>query len=89
MGGGRAGAGTVAARGRRGRDAGTIFGTATPPTVDSEDANSVVLGVKFSSEVAGRVTGVRFYKASHQHRHPHRQPVELERHAAGLGDVHR
>ncbi len=42
----------------------TIFGTATPPTLDSKDPNSVVLGVKFSSEVAGRVTGVRFYKAS-------------------------
>ena len=42
----------------------TIFGTATPPTLDSKDPNAVVLGVKFSSEVAGKVTGVRFYKAT-------------------------
>ncbi len=42
----------------------TIFGSATPATVDSGDGRSVELGVKFSSEVGGSVTGVRFYKAS-------------------------
>ena len=42
----------------------TIFGSATPARVDSGDPNSVELGVKFSSEVAGSVTGIRFYKAS-------------------------
>src|SRR5271166_7018034 len=42
----------------------TIFGSATPPTIDSGDGNSVELGVKFTSEVAGNVTGIRFYKAS-------------------------
>ncbi len=42
----------------------TIFGSATPATVDSGDSSSVELGVKFSSEVAGSVTGIRFYKAS-------------------------
>jgi hypothetical protein len=42
----------------------TIFGSATPTTVDSGDGHSVVLGVKFRSEVAGSVTGIRFYKAS-------------------------
>ena len=42
----------------------TIFGLAEPATVDSGDANSVELGVKFSSEVAGNVTGIRFYKAT-------------------------
>src|SRR5271155_4694853 len=42
----------------------TIFGNSTPATVDSNDANSVVLGVKFRSEVAGTVTGIRFYKAT-------------------------
>jgi hypothetical protein len=41
----------------------TIFGSATPATINSKDAHSVELGVKFSSEVAGEVTGVRFYKA--------------------------
>ncbi len=42
----------------------TIFGSATPATIDSGDGNSVELGVKFSSEVPGSVTGVRFYKAA-------------------------
>jgi hypothetical protein len=32
----------------------TIFGSATPATIDSGDPNSVELGVKFSAEVAGR-----------------------------------
>jgi hypothetical protein len=32
--------------------------------VDSGDANSVELGVKFRSDVAGYITGVRFYKAA-------------------------
>jgi hypothetical protein len=42
----------------------TIFDFASPATIDSGDAHSTVLGVKFSSEVAGSVTGIRFYKAS-------------------------
>ncbi len=42
----------------------TIFGSATPATIDSGDGNSVELGVKFTSEVPGSVTGVRFYKAT-------------------------
>jgi Domain of unknown function (DUF4082)/Bacterial Ig domain/Fibronectin type III domain/Lysyl oxidase len=42
----------------------TIFGAGTPATVDSGDGRSVELGVKFSSEVGGKVTGIRFYKAS-------------------------
>ncbi len=42
----------------------TIFGSATPATIDSGDGNAVVLGVKFTSEVPGSVTGVRFYKAT-------------------------
>jgi hypothetical protein len=42
----------------------TIFGTATPATIDSKDGGSVELGVKFSSETAGSIAGIRFYKAS-------------------------
>jgi hypothetical protein len=42
----------------------TIFDFATPTTINSGDAHSTELGVKFSSEVAGTVTGIRFYKAS-------------------------
>jgi hypothetical protein len=42
----------------------TIFDFATPSTIDSGDPNSVELGVKFTSEKAGSVTGIRFYKAA-------------------------
>jgi hypothetical protein len=42
----------------------TIFGQATPGTVDSGDNGAVELGVKFRSEIAGRITGIRFYKAT-------------------------
>jgi hypothetical protein len=42
----------------------TIFELATPATIDSGDGSSVELGVKFSPEVNGSVTGVRFYKAA-------------------------
>jgi hypothetical protein len=36
----------------------------TPDRITSSDSNSVELGVKFQSEVAGYITGVRFYKSS-------------------------
>jgi N,N-dimethylformamidase beta subunit-like protein/uncharacterized protein DUF4082/fibronectin type III domain protein len=42
----------------------SIFELGTPPTIDSGDTGAVNLGVKFSSDVAGSITGVRFYKAS-------------------------
>jgi hypothetical protein len=42
----------------------TIFDFATPATIDSADSHSAELGMKFSSEVGGSVTGVRFYKAT-------------------------
>jgi mono/diheme cytochrome c family protein len=37
-------------------------GSATPALASSPDTGAVNLGVKFRSDVAGRVTGVRFYK---------------------------
>jgi Domain of unknown function (DUF4082)/Bacterial Ig domain/Fibronectin type III domain/Lysyl oxidase len=42
----------------------TIFDATTPATIDSGDGRSVELGVKFTSEVSGTVTGIRFYKAA-------------------------
>ncbi len=42
----------------------SIFELSSPATVDAGDASSVVIGVKFTSDVAGSVTGIRFYKAS-------------------------
>jgi hypothetical protein len=42
----------------------TIFDFTTPETLDAGDPNSIEVGVKFSSEVNGSVTGIRFYKAA-------------------------
>ncbi|MFN0145376.1 MAG: Ig-like domain-containing protein [Dehalococcoidia bacterium] len=36
--------------------------SSTPSTITQNDASAVVLGVKFTSDVAGYVTGIRFYK---------------------------
>jgi len=36
--------------------------TATPATVTAQDPNALELGMKFTSDVSGNVTGVRFYK---------------------------
>jgi hypothetical protein len=41
----------------------SILALATPATVDAGDPSATVLGVRFTSDVAGSVTGVRFYKA--------------------------
>ena len=38
--------------------------SAVPGTADSGPDSAVELGVKFKSDVAGRVTGIRFYKAA-------------------------
>jgi len=43
---------------------GTLFDFATPATPDAGDSNAVELGVKFTADVSGAVTGVRFYKSS-------------------------
>jgi hypothetical protein len=43
----------------------TLFpSTATPGTPNSNDPNAVELGVRFFSDIAGTVTGVRFYKGT-------------------------
>jgi hypothetical protein len=39
-------------------------GSATPATASSNDASAIEVGVKFRSDVAGSITGVRFYKGS-------------------------
>ena len=38
--------------------------TATPATVDNGDGNAVELGVKFTSDLDGFITGIRFYKST-------------------------
>ncbi|MBV9920947.1 MAG: DUF4082 domain-containing protein, partial [Pseudonocardia sp.] len=42
----------------------TIFDFSTPNVVDSNDPGSIEVGTKFTSDVGGLVTGIRFYKAS-------------------------
>ena len=42
----------------------SIFAGSTPTTVDGGDGQSVELGVKFRSDVAGTISGIRFYKAT-------------------------
>jgi hypothetical protein len=59
-----AGAGPASTASSTVTPANTIFDFATPAIIDSNDGSSVNLGVKFSSEVAGTITGIRFYKAA-------------------------
>jgi hypothetical protein len=59
-----AGAGAASAASGAVSPKASIFELGTPPTVDAGDGGSTVLGVKFTADVAGSVTGVRFYKAS-------------------------
>ena len=40
---------------------------------------AVELGVKFTSSVAGKIIGIRFYKGPQNLGGPHRSPVELGR----------
>lgn len=42
----------------------TIFDFATPSVADAGDTNSVNLGVKFSADASGSITGIRFYKST-------------------------
>ena len=42
----------------------TIFDFATPTIADAGDPSSVTLGVEFKADLAGWITGVRFYKAA-------------------------
>ena len=53
-----------------------------PATPSSGDTCAVELGVKFRADVAGTITGIRFYKGAGEHRHARRQPVDAQRHAA-------
>ena len=78
----------------------TIFDLATPGDVDSLDGSAVELGVKFRSDVAGNINGIRFYKSAAntgthvgslwKHRHAPR-PGQLQRRVRlGLaaGEIH-
>lgn len=46
-------------------DTTTLFSsTSTPAVANGDDGNAVEVGMKFTSDVAGTVTGVRFYKGT-------------------------
>ncbi|MBY3213843.1 DUF4082 domain-containing protein, partial [Rhizobium laguerreae] len=42
----------------------SLFGSATPAVVNTDDTSAVELGVKFQTSAAGTITGIRFYKGS-------------------------
>ncbi len=42
----------------------SLWTSPTPAIVDSGDKQAVELGVKFTSDVSGQITGLRFYKAA-------------------------
>ena len=42
----------------------SLFGQVVPPVASADDAGSIEVGVRFSAEVDGYVTGVRFYKGA-------------------------
>ncbi|MGH7498813.1 MAG: N,N-dimethylformamidase beta subunit family domain-containing protein, partial [Gemmatimonadales bacterium] len=42
----------------------SVFGETVPPVPDAGDGSSLELGVKFRSDVAGQITGIRFYKSA-------------------------
>jgi hypothetical protein len=58
------GTGAVSAASAAVTPADTIFDFGTPATIDSNDTLGNELGVKFTSDVTGSVTGIRFYKAA-------------------------
>jgi len=65
-----------------------LWGTnAAPDVADFGDASSVELGVKFTSDSPGVITGVRFYK-SPNNKGTRREPVDLRRPALGLRRLH-
>jgi Domain of unknown function (DUF4082)/Fibronectin type III domain/Bacterial Ig domain len=42
----------------------SMLGTLTPGTPDSGESGSINVGVRFQSEVAGKINGIRFYKST-------------------------
>ena len=42
----------------------SLFGSQTPPTPDDGDASAVEVGMKFTSDVSGTISGIRFYKST-------------------------
>ncbi len=65
-----------------------LWANATPGVASSGDTQAVEVGVKFSSDLDGWITAIRFYKGAGQHRDARRQPLDRRRHAALARDVH-
>ena len=67
----------------------TIFEQAVPAIPDVADSGSVVLGVKLSSDVAGAIRGIRFYKSAENTGTRIVQPLGRRRDLPGSGHRHR
>ena len=74
---------------QRGRPQTIWPSTPVPAIVDAGPDSAVELGVKFRSDVAGIITGIRFYKARANTGTHVGQPVVEHRDAPGDGDLHR
>ena len=79
--------GFTTAGGRRVRAPSSTAPRCPPPSTQRDTAPSA-----WASSSArpwpGYVTGMRFYKGLDQHGHPHRLPVDVERHPPCAGDLH-
>ena len=62
--------------------------SAMPAMVDGDDAQSIELGVKFTANTNGYITGVEFYKAAANTGVAYRQPVVGDRTIAGHRHLH-
>ena len=68
----------------------SIWGTSATPANAAETATRgpLEVGVKFRSQIDGKITGAALLQGRDEHRHPRRAPVDAHRHAAGQRHVH-
>ena len=79
---------TAAAKGTTTVD--SLWGSSTTPSENAYASGSYDVGVKFHSDVAGTVKGVRLLQADLDERlYARRRPLVVDGHAAGLGHLHR
>jgi hypothetical protein len=67
----------------------SLWGNTTTLAVASDpDATAIEVGVKFQAQVAGYITGLRFYKSATNTGPPHGHLVDEWRHGPGHSHVH-
>ena len=62
--------------------------TVVPAVVDGADAQATELGVKFTADSNGTISGLRFYKSAGEHRNSRRQSLDEFGAVAGNGNVY-